>query len=102
MSTAVPAGIAGANVTDEAKRIKDEMDYHALCGHFGWAVLALADGKPMDHVAYETYRDAVKGAKWNRDNYLFLEIQPDGMPYREAQAVIDYHLARLFPGPPAR
>lgn len=86
---------ADPSLLDAAKRIKDEMDLHALAGVSGWAVFALADGRPLDHTAYESWRAAVKGAKWDRDNYLFLEIQPDGMPsVREAQAVLQY--ARLI------
>lgn len=90
MSTAVPAAFAGVNVTDEAKRIKDEMDLHAVAGSFGWAVFRLSDGAPVDHVAYERWQDAVRHMRWDRDNYMYVEIQPGGMPYNEAQAVLNY------------
>ena len=75
---------------DEVKRVKDEMDMHAVAGSRGWVAIKLADGTPLDHTAYPAWADAVKAAKWDRDNYVFLEIQPDGMPYREAQAVLEY------------
>jgi hypothetical protein len=75
---------------DDVKRVKDEMDMHAVAGSYGYVVIALADGKPLDHAAYPTWGEAVRAAKWDRDNYMFLEIQPDGMPYREAQAVLKY------------
>lgn len=75
---------------DDVKRVKDEMDYHAVMGHSGWIVLALADGTPLDHVPYETWSDACKAAGWDRDRYIFCEIQPDGCGYREAQAILKY------------
>lgn len=75
---------------DDVKRVKDEMDMHAAAGAHGWAVFALQDGKPLDHTPYPAWNDAVRAAKWDRDNYMYLEIQPDGMPYREAQAVLRY------------
>jgi hypothetical protein len=78
-------------VPDCAKRVKDELDMHAVAGARGWVVFALADGTPLDHTAYPSWNDAVRAAKWNRDRYIFVEIQPDGCPsYREAAAVIHY------------
>lgn len=75
---------------DDVKRVKDEMDMHAVAGASGFAVLALADGRPLDHTAYPSWSEAVKAAKHDRDRYMFLEIQPDGMPYREADAALKY------------
>ena len=75
---------------DDVKRAKDEMDYHATVGNHGWCVLALADGKPLDHIAYETWSDAVKAAKWDRDRYIFVQIQPDGATYKETAAFLKY------------
>jgi hypothetical protein len=73
------------------KRIKDEFDLHAVAGDSGWVVIALADGHPLDHVAYPSWGDACKAAKWNRDNYMFLELTPDGCPsYRHAAAPLHY------------
>lgn len=76
--------------TDAARRIKDEMDLHAVAGDTGWAVFSLADGRPRDHVAYDSWSEAVKSTGWDRDNYFYLEIDPGGMPLGEAQAVLDY------------
>lgn len=75
---------------DEVRRIKDEMDMHAVARSRGWVAIAMQDGTPLDHTAYETWNDAVRAAKWDRDRYMFLEIQPDGMSYREAEAVLAY------------
>jgi len=76
---------------DAARRVKAEADMHALAGARGWFVVALADGRPLDHTAYETWGDAVRAARWDRDRYLFLEIQPGGMPEaREAEAVLKW------------
>ena len=83
--------LADPAFADAARRIQDEANLHAVAGARGWFAVALADGKPMDHVAYETWSDAVKAAKWNRDRYIFLEIQPDGMPsVREAAGALLY------------
>lgn len=87
---ACAAGEAAAP-PDCVKRVKDEMDLHALAGDHGWAVFALADGKPLDHVAYPTWSAAVRAAKGDRDNCMFVEIPPDGFPsYRHAAAPLHY------------
>jgi hypothetical protein len=75
---------------DDVRRVKDEMDMHAVTKSRGYVAISMADGTPLDHTAYETWNDAVRASKWDRDNYLFLEIQPDGMSYREANAVLEY------------
>lgn len=75
---------------DDVRRLKDEMDMHAVAGSYGYAVIALADGTPLDHTPYPTWNDAVKAAKWDRDRYIFLEIQPGGMSHKEAAAVLKY------------
>lgn len=75
---------------DDVRRVKDEMDMHAVAGARGWVAFHLADGRPLDHTAYPVRILAVKAAKWDRDNYMYAEIQPDGMPYREASAVLKY------------
>lgn len=55
-----------------------------------WAAFALADGRPIGHVAYDTRVEAVKACKWDRDNYLYLRVTPDGMQPKEAEAVLKY------------
>lgn len=75
---------------DDVKRIKDTMDMHAVAGSRGWAAFSMADGTPLDNTVYDTWNDAVRAAKWDRDNYLFIQVQPDGTSYREAKAVLDY------------
>jgi hypothetical protein len=75
---------------DEVKRIADVMNMHALMHSQGWAVFALADGKSLDNTPYPTWSDAVKAARWDRDNYMYVEIQPDGMQFKEAAAILHY------------
>lgn len=75
---------------EAAKRLKDEMDLHAIAKSRGWVAFHLADGKPADHVVYERRQDAVKHMRWDRDNFLYLEIQPDGMPLKEGIAVLTW------------
>ena len=79
---------------DAAKRVRDAMDMHAVAGAFGWVAFHLADGRPADHVAYPRWQDAVTHMHGDRDHYLYLEIQPGGMPLNEAVAVLRY--ARLI------
>ena len=76
--------------SDDAKRVSDEMALHAIAKSRGWAIFALADGRPFDHTPYESWSAAVKATKWDRDNYMYCEIQPDGMPLREAEGVLKY------------
>ena len=75
---------------DEVKRIKDEFDMHAVAGNTGYVAIALADGKPLDHTCYPTWMLAVTAAKWDRDNYMFPEITPDGITYKGAAAILHY------------
>lgn len=76
--------------SDAVKRIKAEMDMQAVLGNFGWVAVKLEDGSPADHVAYPRRQDAVKHMRHDRDRYLYLEIQPDGMTEQEAKAVLKY------------
>lgn len=76
--------------SDDAKRISDEMTLHALAGKAGcWAAFRMDDGRPRDHVAYESRIKAVQYAgKWDRDTTVYLEIAPDGMQPEEAEAFL--------------
>jgi hypothetical protein len=77
--------------SDAARRISDEMNMHAIAKSGGsWAVFALADGRPLDHTAYPTWTLAVTAAKWDRDRYMFIEVQPDGCNPNEAEALLTY------------
>lgn len=68
----------------------DAMNLHAVVKNRGWAVFALADGH-SDNTAYETYDDALRSTKWNRDNYLYLQIPAGGVnDPAEMQACLDY------------
>jgi hypothetical protein len=73
-----------------AQRISSEMTLHALNHAEGWVAFALQDGSPLDHTVYETRVDAVKAAKWDRDRFIFLEVQPDAMNVREAETVLGF------------
>ena len=82
--------ISGRPYTDDARRMADEMNLHAVAKSKGWAVFALADGR-SDHVPYETLDDAYLAKRWDRDNYLYLEIQAGGVnDPAEMQACLDY------------
>jgi hypothetical protein len=82
-----PAGVApqlqaaiqrDAGILEAAKRMADVMNMHAVLKQRGWAAFALADGR-SDNVPYETRDDAVRHHKWDRDNYLYLEIPRGGV-----------------------
>jgi len=86
----VQGTLSGRPYTDDARRMADEMNLHAVAGGRGWAVFALADGR-SDHTAYESREDAVAAMKWDRDNYLYLQIPAGGVhDPAEMQACLDY------------
>jgi hypothetical protein len=80
---------------DPVKRVKDEMDMHALAiqagGDRGYAVFSMQDGRPVTHDLYPSRARARQSAeRLTTDHLLILEAQPDGMTYREADAVLRY------------
>ena len=76
--------------SDAAKRISDEMTMHALAHAEGWVAFRLSDGTPLDHCVYERRVQAVKAANWDRDRFIYLEVQPDAMTPKEAAACLKY------------
>ena len=78
--------------SDEARRIADAMTLHAIAGQAGqWASFRMSDGREVQpHVAYATRIAAVKAAGWDRDTTVYLEITPDGMEPKAAQAFLGY------------
>lgn len=79
---------------DPVRRVKDEMDFHAVAGGFGYAVFSMMDGRPLTHDTYPSRREARRaGERKTQDHLLILEVRPDGMPYREADAVLRYERA---------
>ena len=76
--------------SDESRRIADEMTIHAVAKSQGYAIFALADGRPFDHMPYPTWTLAVNATRWDRDRYIYLEIPPDGMHPKEAEACLHY------------
>lgn len=82
--------LSGRSYTDDARRMTDAMNLHAVCKSRGWAVFALADGR-TDNVAYETRDEAVRAKRWDRDNFLYLEIPAGGVhDPAEMQGCLDY------------
>ena len=84
-------GPGGRPYSDAAARMTDVMNLHAIARSRGWAVFALADGRSPDMTPYEDIGDAYRAMKWDRDRYLYLQIQAGGVPDpAEMQAVLDY------------
>lgn len=82
---------AFAQYSDDAKRISDEMTMHSIAGmKQHWAAFRLSDGTPRDHTAYVTRIEAVMAQRWDRDETIYLEITPDGMTPKEAQAYLNW------------
>jgi hypothetical protein len=76
---------------DDVKRIKHAMDTHAVAKSVGWVAFRLADGtSPDSNTVYERRVDCVKHQGWDRDNVIYLDIQPDGMSFGEAEAVLSF------------
>lgn len=78
--------------SDEAKRISEAMTLHTLAGSKGkWASFRLSDGHEVQRAtAYDTRIQAVLAARWDRDTTLYLQVTPDGMEPKEAEAFLKY------------
>jgi len=84
---------------DPVLRIKDVMDMHAVAGSFGYVAFSLQTGKSLTGPWHTSRRSARREAeKKTADHLLILEIQPDGMTYREADAVLRYERALASAG----
>jgi hypothetical protein len=76
---------------DPVLRVKDEMDMHAVAGGFGYVAFKLRNGKPVTHNTYPSRGKArFHAERKTREPLLILEVQPDGMPYKEAACVLQY------------
>lgn len=77
---------------DPVLRVKDMMDLHAIGGGRGYVPFSLQTGVPVTRNATFPSRKAARkyAEKRTTDALLILEIQPDGMTYREAEAVLKY------------
>jgi hypothetical protein len=83
--------LSGRPYTDDARRMADTMNLHAVCKSRGFAVFALADGRSPTTDAFETRDDALRSTRWDRDNYLYLEIPAGGvLDPAEMQGCLDY------------
>lgn len=77
--------------TDAARRMADTMNLHAIAKSKGWAVFALSDGRSPDVTPYENIGEAYRAMKWDRDNYLYLQIPAGGVnDPAEMQGCLDY------------
>jgi hypothetical protein len=84
---------------DPVLRIKDAMDMHAVAGGFGYVAFNLQTGEPLTGEGYPSRALARREAeKKTMDHLLILEIQPDGMPYKEADAVLRYERTLISAG----
>lgn len=83
--------LSGRKYTDDARRMADVMNLHAVAGARGWAVFALADGRSPDMTPYPDISDAYRAMRWDRDRYLYLQIPAGGVADpAEMQACLDY------------
>lgn len=84
-----------AAVSDEARRIAEAMTLHTLAGAAGrWAAFRMDDGRERHRMRpFPSREDAVRACSWDRDETVYLEIQPDGMPPEAAQACLDFQRA---------
>lgn len=78
--------------SDDARRIADAMTLHSIAGNAGqWAAFRMQDGREVNcGAAYATRTEAVRFAGFDRDTTVYLEISPDGMEPKEAQAFLTY------------
>jgi hypothetical protein len=71
-------GPGGRPYSDAAARMADTMNLHAIAKTRGWAVFALADGR-SDNTPYQDIGDAYLAKRWDRDNFLYLQIPAGGV-----------------------
>lgn len=98
MSAPAKAPVAGEQAyldpefADAAKRISDAMILHYLAGRTGeWVAFRLADGTTPDrHTTYATRVECVRFQKWDRDNFVYLQVEPPGMSPKEAGAYLQW------------
>jgi hypothetical protein len=85
---------------DPVRRVKDAMDMHAVGGGRGYVAFNLQTGKSMSgHNTFPSRAQARRNAeKKTRDHLLIVEISPDGMTYREADACLRYERALVSAG----
>jgi hypothetical protein len=76
---------------DAAKRMADAVNMHLFLGEVDkWLAFSLADGRSPDNTAYDTREEAVRYQKWDRDNFVYIHITPDGMHPKAAMAFLTY------------
>ncbi len=86
----MPEVPTGRPYTADARRMADVMNLHAVMKSKGIAVFALADGR-SDNIPYEDIGDAYLAKRWDRDNFLYLQIPAGGVnDPAEMQACLDY------------
>lgn len=90
MTTEVPAAFRAYG--SDVKNVKHALDTHAVAKSRGWVAFRLADGtSPDNNTVYDSWSEAVRFQRWDRDNFAYVELQPDGCPsYREAEAILTY------------
>lgn len=85
---------------DPVKRIKDAMDMHAVGKGTGYVAFSLQDGRPLSGNNTFTSRGLARQYAERRtsDHLLILEIQPDGMTFKEADACLRYERTLISAG----
>jgi hypothetical protein len=77
---------------DASKRIAEAMTLAYLAGDAGqWMAFRLADGtSPDGHTTYDRWVECVRFQRWDRDRFVYLQVEPPGMEPREAGAFFKY------------
>jgi hypothetical protein len=74
---------------DAAKRMSDAVNLAAVNGSSGkWMAFKLSDGS-TDHTVYDSRSSAVSHVSWPEHN-CFIQVDPNGMQLKEAEAVLGY------------
>lgn len=84
-----------AKPDDSARRASDVVNTHLLADRAGnlgrWVAIRLSDGG-SDGVVYDSPADAAN-AQLHYQTCAYVQIQPGGMPPREAAGMLAYHRA---------
>ncbi len=88
----MPNAHSNLTASDEARRIADAMTLHSVAGQAGqWAAFRMDDGRERHRgTAFPSRVTAVRACGHDRDTTVYLEISPDGMQPKEAQAFLAY------------
>ncbi len=80
--------------SDAARRVADAANLHSHAVGFAnasgkWIACKLADGE-SDGVLYDSKHDAIRSQKMDEKYYVYVNLQPTGMTYSQAETYLTF------------